>query len=232
MNYHRTVEYFMAGTLLAAPLMWCATAQDNPTAATSAPARNAKAVDSSQPAAAADQALDAERTSPAPLSPSVAEVLKMLAAGVSKDVVKVYVENAAVTSDLTASDLIALKQHGVTDDITTALVKRGAELRAQANNAAAASGAAAANQSPPAKAAAAPSSGYLDPESHDFWFYYYAYPRALAYANQRMYGYYPGVGFGTPYAYGYYPGVVYNAYAPAYFGRPGPVGYYNRVRRY
>src|ERR1019366_3825598 len=63
----------------------------------------------------------------------VDEILKLLQAGVAKDVIKTYIETAQVASPLSAADLVTLKEHGVPDELTVALMKRGAELTAQVN---------------------------------------------------------------------------------------------------
>jgi len=130
---------------------------------------------------------------------SVAEVLKMLDAKVSKEVIKAYIDGSTAPCNPTAADIIALKEHGATDDITTALLKRGTEVRAQAAQAAVANAGA---------VAAAPVR--LDPESYDYFTQYYLYPRTLASVNQRL-GIYP-----APYPYGgyggYYPAMPFGPY--------------------
>jgi len=44
---------------------------------------------------------------------------------------------------------------------------------------------------------------YLDPESYDYFQYYYLYPRTLASVNERIYSSYPWVAGYPGYAYGY-----------------------------
>lgn len=130
----------------------------------------------------------------------------MLDAGVSKEVVKTYVESAPHRSQPTPSDMIVLKESGVPDEITVALLKRSAELAQQQLQ-----------RSQPQAGAIADSQrqsnpgyrGYLDPESYEYFQYYYLYPRTLAHAYNRL-GYY-----GSP----YYPG---------YYGNPGPFSPYLR----
>ena len=121
------------------------------------------------------------------------EILKMLQAGVSKEVLKAYIETAQVAPP-NAADLVALKERGAPDELALALVKRGAELTAQANQASA-------SNATPAKVTGTVSfdelvaafrrgrfnSGNLDPESYDYFRYYYLYPRTLASANERLY---------------------------------------------
>jgi hypothetical protein len=124
----------------------------------------------------------------------VSELLKMLQAGVSKEVMRTYIETAQVASPPSAADIITLNEHGLADDLTEALIKRGAELTAQASQARA-------SNAVPARASSTISldalvaalrggqfsPGHLDPEGYDYFRYYYLYPRTLAAANQLLY---------------------------------------------
>jgi hypothetical protein len=149
----------------------------------------------------------------------VSQLLKMLQAGVSKEVMKTYIETAQVASPPSAADIITLKEHGLADDLTEALIKRGAELTAQASQARA-------SNAVPARASSAVSldalvaalrggqfsSGHLDPEGYDYFRYYYLYPRTIASANERLFSS-PPFSMYPPYSAGYY--------SPWGF-RPGP----------
>jgi len=110
-------------------------------------------------------------------------------AGVSKDVLKAFVETSPVDLSPTAADLIALKQRGVPDDITTALLKRCAQIQAQ--------------QSQPNLRTGTMDFpfGPMDPESYSYFQYYYLYPRTLAYSYGRLAGYCP-----PGYCFGSFPG--------------------------
>jgi len=139
------------------------------------------------------------------------EILKMVQAGVSKDVMKTYIETAQVAFPLSAADIVTLKEHGVPDDLTMALMKRGAELAAQTTQAAA-------SNSAPAKVSGTASldalvaalrsgqfnAGRLDPEGYDYFRYYYLYPRTLASANERLFSSPSSPAF-PGYSLGYYP---------------------------
>jgi hypothetical protein len=149
------------------------------------------------------------------------EILKMVQAGVSKDVMKTYIESTQVASHLSAADIVTLKEHSVPDDVTVALIKRSAELTAQASQAGS-------TNTAPAKSSGTISldalvaairrgqfsSGQLDPEGYDYFRYYYLYPRTLASANERLFSS-PGYPVYLPYSRGYY--------SPWGF-RPGPFG--------
>jgi len=127
-------------------------------------------------------------------TPGVSDILKMADAGVSMEVIKTYVDCSATPFQPTEQDVIALKQHKVSDDVVTLLLKRGAEARAVV---AQAKKDAAVRLLSTHRAA----SGGFDPESYDFFQHYYLQPRALASAYQRLAPYsYPT--FAYPYRYG------------------------------
>jgi len=208
----------LAGTLL----ILGAPAQDAPTVKSPATEPNAPAVQMSESAANALPATGdhangkANETAPIKYSVGIDEILKMVQAGVSKDVIKTFIENSPVAYNLSASDLIALKESGVTDDLTTALMKRGSVVRTQANQAASDPR----STEPRASASGTPLQrdrrGHLDPEGYDYFWYYYLYPRTLASANQRFYS--SGAPFDFyPYAYGYYQPAPFR---PLPFRRP------------
>jgi hypothetical protein len=155
-------------------------------------------------------------TGPAQAPLGVDEILRLLKAGVGKDVIKAYIETAPVAAHLSASDLVTLKERGVPDDLTLALVKRGAELAGRGNQVGV-------STAPPTKVSGSLSlsellavlrngqinPGALNPEGYDYFRYYYLYPRTLASVNERLYSSYPwfagcgpyGSGFGSPWAF-------------------------------
>jgi hypothetical protein len=153
------------------------------------------------PSKAAEQK---QQTKPLPATP-IQEILKMLDAGVSKEVIKGYVESAPMNYNASAADIISLKQHGIPDDITLALLKRGTESRLQNSQATEV-------QPAPVSVVSRDNHFYPDPESYDYFQYYYLYPRTLASANERL-GIYP-----APYFSGSYGS--FGPYSPRglYFG--------------
>jgi len=186
MTEQRASTWLIISALIAAPLALCAAAQEYESQASSTVGPAASATNS---AATGPQILPPpklEKRVKPPASDGVQDVLKMMAAGVSKEVIKAYVENARITVNPNGADMIALKEHGVPDDIAIALLKRGSEHRQPHS---------------PAPAPAYPvdtgSRLYPDPESYDYFQYYYLYPRTLASAYERL-GFYPG-----PYFPGY-----------------------------
>jgi len=120
----------------------------------------------------------------ATVSPGIADVLKMAEAGVSMTVIKAFVEKSSVPFDPSAEDLIALKERAVSDDVTAALLKRGAKVRSEiVENTE--------SVAVPTVVRDLSTGGQLDPESYDFWYYHYAYPRALSYSYRTLAPYWP-----------------------------------------
>src|SRR5690242_11364506 len=64
-------------------------------------------------------------------SRGVQDVLKMLDAKVDPGVIKAYIRNANIAFNPTATEIIALKQRDVPDEVITAMIQRGAEVRMQ-----------------------------------------------------------------------------------------------------
>jgi hypothetical protein len=132
----------------------------------------------------------------------------MADAGVSPEVLKVYVESSAVMKRPTGADIVALKEHKVSDEVTTLLIKRGTEAEksiAEARN----------NAVARLVSSRRTASGGLDPESYEFFQYYYLQPRAMASAYERLAPYYyPGFGYGYGSFYGYRPAFSGRAFHP------------------
>jgi hypothetical protein len=147
-------------------------------------------------------------------SPGVDDILRMMQAGVSTEVIRTYIENSPTHYSLNPDEIIGLKKQGVPDELTTAMVKRGAALTAQPNR--------------PGKpsslvlpyAGGSRSYGGLDPESYDYFQYYYLCPRTLAAANQRLFTPYPSMQGYWPCAYGLYGPMPFSPLPPSAFGRP------------
>lgn len=147
-------------------------------------------------------------------SAGVNEILNMVRAGVSTEVIKTYIENSPVAYSLSAADVIALKERAVPDELTTALMKRGAMLRMQVPRTLAL------NASPLPYRGGNRRSYRLDPESYDYFQYYYLYPRTLAAANQRFYSsdaLSPGL---APCGYGFSGPPAFWPLPPSAFGHP------------
>lgn len=161
----------------------------------------------SQPSAATVTA-SSPAPAAAPVSAGAADILKLLDAGVSTDVIKTYIQTSTAGWNLTAADLVALKQRGVTDEISLELLKHRAAAVDPAPVAAPAN-------SPASRPVVVVRANRLDPEGYDFFQRYYLFPRTLAYANQTL-GY--GYGYGSYYPYGY--ARPHRFYGSAY-GYPG-----------
>ena len=128
------------------------------------------------------------------LSNGIAEILQLIEAGVSNELLEAFIESSPVAYQLSAGDVIALKQKGVSDSITVALLKHGSKLRATAP--VQTPGQAASVQKPLVRYRPAPMG--LDPDSYEYFQYYYLHPRTLASVYQRL-----GI-YGAPYPYGPY----------------------------
>ncbi len=210
----------MAGALLgawfplAAPAGEAQVNPNSPAASTATEVRPNNPVGTAAAPVRPDEGKPASNASgTATTSTGVDEILKMMRAGVSAEVIKAYIEHSSTPYNLHATDIIALKEHGVPDDVTTALVKRSAALKMQA-----AASMSNGNTVRSANGATSPRYGRLDPESHDYFYYYYLYPRTLAAANQRLYSLNPAFSGYPHYGYGYYGPPPFGPFPPSAFG--------------
>ena len=117
-------------------------------------------------------------------SPGVADIVKMVDAKVDPEVVKTYIQNSPTAYNPSATEIIALKDHGVGSDILTAMLQHGAEVRTQAVRAAAGAGNLPAPQAP---------AGMANP-----------YAPAYDYDTQPVYPSYAYTYPGASYAYPWY----------------------------
>ncbi len=152
--------------------------QDRPAAAATPAVTATKGGETGKPAAIDDKVSNGGQTAQPIPSPGVTEVVNMLEAGVSKEVVKAYIENSATAYNPSPADLIALKQHGVADDVTLALLNHGSEAGARAAHALAVATTPAAVPVQTAEPAVATpvrivNSYAPDPESYDYFQRYY-----------------------------------------------------------
>jgi hypothetical protein len=203
------LKQLVLGSALTSLVVFCVAAQEASTG--TAPASSA--------------ATAAAAKSPSPSGP-ISDILKLLDAGVSKDIIKAYVEKTLAGYQPTAADIITLKQHGVTDDVTAMLLTKAPEVAATPNPAASllAQPVPVAENALPSVAAptyvSGGNSGYLDPEGYNYFQYYYLYPRTLAWANQQLnYGASPSPSFyyGNN---GYYAPLTFGPYPPSVFAHP------------
>lgn len=149
-------------------------------------------------------------------SQGIRDVLKMLDAKVDASIVEAYIKSSSIAFNPSASEIIALKQRGVPDEVITTVLQRGAEVRAQLAMGAQATAPPAppANPGPPmgnGYGAASPYpdySGYAD--AYPYGDYGYGYP------------YYGSAYFGYPYSYwwynNWYPWAFYSPFYHGYYG--------------
>ncbi|HOX55723.1 MAG TPA: hypothetical protein P5205_08865 [Candidatus Paceibacterota bacterium] len=163
-------------------------------------------------------------------SAGIADVLKLADAKVDTGVITTFIRNSSVAYNPSAAEIIALKERGVKPEILTAMLERGAEVRAQAQRAGPATAVAAAPRDNSGAAAqyapAYASYAYSAPAAT------YAYPTYYSYAYPAYdYSYY-NWGYSWPYywpalsfSYGCYPYRGYCGYRYPYWGRHGGGNY-------
>ena len=179
---------------------------------------------------------------PAPqLSYGVPQVLQLVQAKVSDGIIVSYIQNSSTIYSLTASEIVYLKQQGVSDNVLNAMLNQRSRLAgstepasAPAASAPVASAPATSDQTYTASApsvtyvqqSAPPSTVYVVPNTQT---YYYSYPYYSYYSYPYYGGYYSGwpavslsFGWGS-YNYGgsYYHGGYYGG---GYHGGGGPSG--------
>jgi hypothetical protein len=201
----QVVGKILIGALVGALLSPCASAEDTQSATPSSAATPAQSRPPDASKAAASEPAKPDEGKPGvdpgsarPQPTGVEEVLKMVKAGVSKEVIKTYVESSAMEYRLSAAGIIMLKEHAAPDEVIAAMLKRDAALRQHRSNP---------TETPPAASGQNRHYGALDPESYEYFQYYYLYPRSVAAANERLlystpsFAYYPPYGFygGAPF---------------------------------
>ena len=156
------------------------------------------------------------------LSPGARDVLRMVQAKVSTDVIAAYVRASATPFNLSANDIIVLRHLGVTDEVLTAMLQRSGELRAQAVPAGPgyATAPAPTQTAIPAPAPEAPPADYsYGAGSTPYYDNSYVDPSSYA-------GYYP-----YPY-YSYYPSLVYYPFCGAWGCSYGYCGFHGHSHAY
>jgi len=136
-------------------------------------------------------------------SPGIGDILKMVDAKVDVTVIKAYINNSPTAYNPNASEIIALKERGVGDDVVTALIQRGGEIRSQAM------------QSARTQAVAAPAIPPANTGAYDYGAQQ-PYPYADSYPAYYDYASYP---------YSYYAGYPYYPYYPYYYSSFYNYGY-------
>lgn len=165
---------------------------------------------------------------PVRLPPALAEVAKLSDAGVDPKVIKAYIDASAYAYNPSPDQIIALKNHGVSDDLIEVLIHHGTQVRqqlAQQNTQSSLPMTAAQVQTPQmvttqAPVVEAPLAGYDTATYPVYNNYYYSSPAYPAYS----YGYYnswlwPSVSFGFyPRYYGHYYHPGFHAYRGSHWG--------------
>jgi hypothetical protein len=189
-----TLTLLLSGAMTLSPLFAVAQAQE---ANTNTPASTSATASVSPPATAATTEGAAKPTPPAsPYSPGVGELLKLAEAKVSKEVMLKFVATSDLVVYPTAGELVAMKKQDVPDEVIVAFMDRGAALIKESRGI---------EQdrriAVPSIVSALSTEGEMDPDSYEFWWYHYAYPRALSFSYKTLTPYLP-----TTYdTYSYYP---------------------------
>jgi hypothetical protein len=186
------------------------------------------------PASVATQQVSAgPGIAPANYSAPVADVVKLVDAKIDPEVILTYIGNSRTAYNLSATEIIALKDHGVGPDILTAMLQHDGALRAQAVAPAPTVAQAvpvevgpsapaydySAQVAPPAYTYAYPDVSYAYPS------YAYSYPY-YCYGNYNC-GYY-SPWYWPSYSYGCYPYWGYCGYPYCSFGFGYPYCYGGR----
>ena len=211
----RAVRGLLVAPLLGASLLLNSSAQDG----------NAPPVVASPTVAQAPPARLPQTKSQTSLSEytRISDILKLVDAGVNADVIKTYVKNSAKVYNLTATDIVTLKERGVADDIISGMLQRDSELRTQGVQARQAAQLQQAAPPQPASDALMPVPQYAPqptyvvqaPPAYPVYDYGYYYGSAWPY-------YYPSVSIGVGYVgghYGYHGGYV--GHGGGYVGHSG-----------
>ena len=155
------------------------------------------------------------------LSPGALDVLRMVQAKVSPQVITAYVKSSVTSFNLSANDIIVLRHLGVTDEVLAAMLERSGELRAQP----APAGPAYATAPAAAQPAAVPPDATAWAPPPDYSYAVGTTPSDYGYGDSYN-GYYP-----YPY-YSYYPSFVYYPFCGAWGCSYGYCGYHGCSHAY
>src|SRR5436190_7935848 len=81
-----------------------------------------------------DQAQSTSATTPANLSPGVAEVMQLAEAGNGEDVILAYIQNSTSAFNLSADQILYLRDNGLSSAVITAILNRDNVIRSQTPN--------------------------------------------------------------------------------------------------
>ncbi len=158
--------------------------------------------------------MDVTKASPSaavpPFSSGLKDIARLAKAKVDESVILAFIQNSQVAYHPTAEEIIRLRDAGVSDSVITALVRRGAELRVQANERQRQAQTAAPAPSVTTQASAIPAPVY-NPNVYPAASPPVIYP---AYPTWRYDPWYSYSSWYYPYYSGWHP---YSAYYPSYY---------------
>jgi hypothetical protein len=165
-----------------------------------------------------------DRNGMTPLSPAVSDIVKMVKAKVDPGVIETYINASPNAYNPNAGEIITLKNLGVPDQLVTALVRHGAEARAQGAQAAlpAQTASMTTPSGPPAAYASAPPMSPYDYGDYGVSSYAYPYDYGSPYYYPYSYPYSYSYSYGFPFYssfflnYGFYGGRHHGFYAHRY----------------
>jgi hypothetical protein len=105
------------------------------------------------------------------LSKPIQSIITLVDGNIGNDIIVKYINTFPFIPTPTASEIVVLKKHGISDDIIMLILNKEKPVNIERQSIMA-----------PKIVATLSTNGKMDPESYDFWFYHYAYPRALSYS--------------------------------------------------
>ncbi len=105
------------------------------------------------------------------ISKSIQDIITLVDGKIKDDIIKEYIDTISNISRPTAEELVILKKHFVSDDLIILILDKSKTVNPVAI---------------PKIVSDLSTSGTLDPESYNFWYYHYAYPRALSYSYMKL----------------------------------------------
>lgn len=147
---------------------------------------------------------------------TITDVVKMVDGGVGNDVIKTYIGNSQSAYRPTASEIIALKDRGVSQDIIVAMLKRDGELRTQAAQTAQAYQTSVNAAAPPVAASPSVAVPAYDYGAQPVVYPVYSSYPVYVYNSYPDYSYWGGVGYAWPFYYRY-PQYSYYRSSPRFY---------------
>ncbi len=128
----KALNLFSFATTLGAACLVSAAAANGASAASAGDTQTTKATASDVAAAPNDATKAVDKSKSPGISKSVAEIVQLSKAGLDATVIQTYLEHSNTTTPPTADEIVYMREQGVSQDIITAVIKRGSVLRSAA----------------------------------------------------------------------------------------------------